>query len=167
VVKKLVAAGIDTAALHLGATDSARVHMAAERNGVIADVAPDDPLRNLLLLADEGATRRAVDRAGVVGASIGAVVGAAFGLTPAGHVVIASPSFVVLANAGLFLVIGAIVGSVLGAALGPQPSTHAGFRLIDGMQAGAYALVASVPRERHDELQRLLEATGASGITRV
>ena len=153
--------------LHLGASDESRALAAAQRLGIAADLQPDDPLGGLVAPGDGSAPRTAIDRAGTFGALLGAAAGAAIAFTPAGRLVSAPQTLLVAANAALYFVLGGIVGSVLGAALAPQPSTHSGFRLIDGMQEGAYALIAVAPRERHDELQRALEGAGATGITRL
>jgi hypothetical protein len=108
-----------------------------------------------------------VDRAGILGAALGALAGVALGLTPVGGLLAVPHEVRLLANIALYLVLGVIVGSVLGAAFAPQPSTHVGFRLIDGMQDGALALIVSAPRARLDELHKALERCGGAGITRV
>ncbi|MBV8164530.1 MAG: hypothetical protein JOZ91_09695 [Candidatus Eremiobacteraeota bacterium] len=160
-------AGIQKESLHVGALDPARAIAAAQRLGVAADITSDDPLAGLVAGGDERTSRLRMDRGGVIGGAIGALAGCALGLGPAGSIVASPQNMPVLANAALYFVIGAIIGSVLGAAFAPQPSTHAGFRLIDGMQEGAYALVAVVPADRHAELRRALDAAGAAGITSV
>jgi hypothetical protein len=166
-VARLVDAAIAKNALHVGALDQLRAQAAADRLGIIADVASDDPLGGLTGIGTQGAARAGMDRGGVIGGTIGAVAGCVLAATPAGNIVAAPAYLHVLADAALYFVVGAIIGSVLGAALAPQPSTHAGFRLIDGMQDGAYALIAIVPAERHRELRQALEAAGAAGITSV
>ncbi len=166
-VAALVGTGLPNQSLHVGAADENQATAAAQRLGIVADLLADDPLRGLIEPHTEAETRAAVDKAGVVGAALGAALGIAIGLSPAGRFVTAPPGVLVMANAGLYFVLGAITGSVLGAALAPQPSTHVGFRLIDGMQEGSYALIAVAPRDRHDSLQRALEAAGGSGITRI
>jgi hypothetical protein len=108
-----------------------------------------------------------MDRGGVIGGAIGAATGCVLAATPAGNIVAAPAHLQLIADAGLFFVLGVIIGSVLGAALAPQPSTHAGFRLIDGMQDGAYALIVIAPAQHHEDLRRALEAAGAAGITSV
>jgi hypothetical protein len=159
--------GFDADELHVGAADGLRAAAAASRNGIRADVEADDPLRDLLPPDREGAARGAVDRAGIIGAALGALAGVALGNTAAGGLLAVPHEARLLANIALYLVLGAIIGSVLGAAFAPQPSTHVGFRLIDGMQDGALALIVSAPRERLDELHKTLERCGGNGITRV
>ncbi len=159
--------GFDAYALHVGAADGLRAAAAASRNGIQADVDADDPLRDLLPPDQEGAARGAVDRAGILGAALGALAGVALSMSPVGGLLAVPHEARMLANIALYLVLGAIVGSVLGAAFAPQPSTHVGFRLIDGMQDGAFALIVSAPRARLDELHKALERCGGTGITRV
>jgi len=167
VAEAFTKAGIAKASLHVGALDPSRAKAAAERLGVAADIKSDDPLARVVGGGDERVARVGMDRGGLIGGAIGALAGCALGLGPAGSIVAAPQNLPVVANAALYFVMGAIVGSVLGAAFAPQPSTHAGFRLIDGMLEGGYALVAVVPVQRHAELRRALEAAGASGITSV
>ncbi len=164
---QLLSLGVAADALHVGAADAPRAQSLAQRNGIRADIAPDDPLRSLVDAATEDATRATIDRSGIRGALIGALVGLAIGFTSVGSSIAVTHAAIPFANVALFFVLGAIAGSVLGGALAPQPSTHLGFRLIDGMQEGACALVVVAPRERHDELQAVLEAAGGTGITRV
>jgi hypothetical protein len=164
---QLLGLGLTADTLHVGASDVARAQTAALRTGIRADVEPEDPLRGLVDVATEFGARAAVDRAGVAGAIIGALAGLGLSLTPMGSAIAVTHGALAIANIGFYFVLGAIVGSVLGAALTPQPSTHVGFRLIDGMNDGSYALVVVSPRERHDELQAVLEAAGGTGITRV
>jgi len=165
--EQLLGLGLTADTLHVGASDAGRAQTVALRTGIRADVEPEDPLRALVDVATEGTARAAVDRAGVAGAIIGAVAGLGLSFTKVGSAIPVMHGALVVANMGLYFVLGAIVGSVLGAALTPQPSTHVGFRLIDGMQEGNYALIVVAPRERHDELQAVLEAAGGTGITRV
>jgi hypothetical protein len=166
-VAHLLHNGIEADALHVGAADQLRAAAAASRNGIRADIEADDPLRDLLPPDREGAARGAVDRAGILGAALGALAGVALGNTAAGGLLAVAHEARLLANIALYLVLGAIVGSVMGAAFAPQPSTHVGFRLIDGMQDGALALIVSAPRARLDELHKALERCGGTGITRV
>jgi hypothetical protein len=166
-VAQLRADGIEADAFHVGAADGQRAQAAALRHGIRADIIADDPLRDLLPLDQERKARGAVDRAGLLGAALGALAGVALGLTPAGGFLAVPPEARLLASIALYLVLGAIIGSVLGAAFAPQPSTHVGFRLIDGMQEGALALVVTAPRARLDDVQKALERSGGAGITRV
>jgi hypothetical protein len=166
-VARLRGCGIENDALHVGAADGQRAQAAAERTGIRADVQADDPLRAMLPLDQEQTARGALDRAGLLGAALGALGGVALGLSPAGGMLAVPPEARLVANIALYLVLGAIVGSVLGAALAPQPSTHVGFRLIDGMQDGAFALIVTAPRARLDEVEKALEDAGGTGITRL
>jgi hypothetical protein len=164
---QLLALGVAADALHVGALDAQRAQAAAKRHGIHADVHPDDPLSDIGSLDRNGNARAAVDRSGMIGGLIGACCGIAISFTPAGALIPVPHAALPLANAGFYFAIGAIAGSVLGAALGPQTSTHAGFRLIDGMQEGAYALIVVAPHSRHDELQKVLETAGGTETTRV
>jgi len=166
-VVQVLALGVDAEALHIGASDARRAQAVAQRHGIHADVHPDDPLADLVALGRNGSARAAIDQSGMIGALIGACSGIAISFTSVGALIPVPHAALQLANAGFYFVLGAVVGSVLGAALGPQASTHAGFRLIDGMQEGAYALIVVAPQNRHDELQKVLEAAGGTGITRV
>jgi hypothetical protein len=164
---QLVALGVSPDNIHIGAVDAQRAQAAAMRHGLRADLDPDDPLADIVTLDRENKARDAVDRSGMFGALIGAGAGIAISFTPVGTLIPAPHEALALANVGFYFVLGAIFGSVLGAALGPQASTHAGFRLIDGMQEGAYAMIVVAPQSRHDELQKLIEAAGGTGTTRV
>lgn len=167
VVAKLIEADISKDRLHLGALDPARAQAAAQRLGIAAGVSSEDPLGSLTGPGGDASSREAMDRGGMLGGVIGAIVGCAIGLTPAAAIVAAPHDMALLANIALYFALGAIVGSVLGAALAPQPSTHTGFRLIDGMQEGGYALIVIAPSEQHAQLRRLFEGAGAAGITSV
>jgi len=164
---QLLALGVGADALHVGAVDLQRAQAAAQRHGIHADVHPDDPLADIVSLDRNESARDAIDRCGTIGGLVGACSGIALSFTAAGPLIPVPHAALLLANAGFYFVIGAVVGSVLGAALGPQASTHAGFRLIDAMQEGAYALIVVAPHSRHDELQKVLEAAGGTGTTRV
>ena len=164
---KLLDLGIEARDIHVGAADDERARQAAQRTGVRADIAADDPLEGLLGHEPGSDARAAMDRGGLIGAVAGALFGIVIGFTPAGAAVAMTRVPLLLANALLYFVLGAIIGSVLAAALAPQPSTHAGFRLIDGMQDGALALIVVAPRDRLDELERAMESAGGSGSTRV
>ena len=166
-VAQLLALGVGADALHVGAVDRQRAQAAAQRHGIHADVHPDDPLAGIVSLDRNGSARDAVDRCGMIGGLVGACSGIALSFTAVGPLIPVPHAALLLANAGFYFAIGAVVGSVLGAALGPQASTHAGFRLIDGMQEGAYALIVVAPHSRHEELQKVLELAGGTGTTRV
>jgi hypothetical protein len=163
----LLAIGVPADALHVGASDAQRAQAAAQRHDLRADVHPDDPLADIVTLDRSENARATVDRSGIIGALIGAGAGIGISFTSVGSLLPVPHAALQLANAGFYFVVGAIIGSVLGASLGPQASTHAGFRLIDGMQEGAYALIVVAPQSRHDEIQKVLEAAGGTGTTRV
>lgn len=164
---RLLGLGLTADALHLGAADTERAQATAGRIGIRADLLPEDPFQDVIAPGQNDDARAALDRAGMIGGLLGAGVGVAIAFTPAGSLLNVPPAALLFANAGLYFVLGAIVGSVLGAALAPQPSTHIGFRLIDGMQEGSYALIVIAPRHKLDEVQQVLEASEGTGITRI
>jgi hypothetical protein len=159
--------GIAPSDIHIGAIASGRADEIARRTGVQADVAPDDPLRDMQGFAGRATARRAVDRAGVWGAAIGALFGFFIGCEPYGHFIPVNNALQPFAEALFFFVIGLFVGSILGAGLAPQQSAHAAFRLIDGMQDGGIGLILLVPAAKAGELASVLETAGASGMTQL
>lgn len=166
-VDQLLRAGIAPHDLHVGAVPQERANHLAQRNGVVADLLPDDPFRGMGEYSGEATARRAVDRAGVWGAALGIVAGILLSFTPAGHEIPVPAYLQLLANALLFFVLGLFVGSVLGAALAPQQSAHAGFRLIDGMNEGSLALIVAAPSAKVEDVARVLEACGGLDLTRL
>jgi len=163
----LRAHGIKPGDVGVGAADNERAQSLAAQNSIATILDPSDPLHGFGGLADETATRRSVDRGGVIGAITGAVIGLALGFTSiADWMPVARPESV-LALVLFTFVLGVIVGSVLGAAFAPQSSSHAGFRLIDGMHEGGITLLVVVPEGvAPDAIAQSLRAAGGTGLTR-
>lgn len=159
--------GVVAQDIRVGARDPLRARSAGERCGIRADLSSDDPLADLGDSEQGDKTRPAIDKAGVLGAFIGALVGFGLGLTPARSLMPVPAYAATLALSLFFFVLGAIAGSVIGGAFAPQPSTHAGFRLIDGMEEGGLAVIVQTTRSQLDAVQTLLETAGATGITRL
>jgi len=149
----------------IGATDRERVARIAEAIGSAATLDPADPLAGIAGLASGAHAATGVNRGAVAGGIIGAVGGLLAGLSPLGAIVPVDASDRAVACALLFFAIGVAVGGVLGGAFGPRPSTHAGFRLIDAMEAGEIAAVAVVASDRLEALREALVNAGASEIT--
>ncbi|MDQ6781418.1 MAG: hypothetical protein M3Z37_09750 [Candidatus Eremiobacteraeota bacterium] len=154
-------------ALHVGASDAARVAPLADQLGLAADVDPEDPLRDMRGLGDESVTRRGVDRGGIIGAAVGALSGLALSFTGLAALLPVAANAQRIALIAVMFVVGAIAGSVWGAAFSPQSSSHAGFRLIDGMQDGGFALLALVESANADAAQKIAESNGGDAITRL
>lgn len=142
-IAALIAAGIEAPSLSLCAHDVARARALADRLGVSGDRSAEDPLAGAPGLEGPVEQRARADRGALVGASVGILAGIAFGLSPVGQVAHVEPEFSIVADALFFFVIGIIGGAVLGTAIGPRLSTHVGYRLIDGMQEGSIAIIAS------------------------
>jgi hypothetical protein len=157
--------GLPSGDIRVGAMTPARSLEVTRRTRVRADISPEDPLAGIEGYADQAGARRVIDRAGVWGAAAGTAAGYAIGRLPFGHFMPVSPNLVPFADTLFFFVVGLFVGSILGAALAPQQSSHAAFRLIDGMHEGALAVIVPVPPGRVDELVKVLEAAGATGIS--
>jgi hypothetical protein len=153
--------------IHVGAATPSRAQEIAQRTGVLADMSPEDPLHGMKGYAGQAAARRAVDNAGVWGAAVGATIGFIIGRTHFGHLVPVAAPLQPLADTLLFFVIGLFGGSILGGAFAPQQSSHAAFRLIDGMHDGSLALVVIAPKTRVEEATRLLQEAGGTGLTQL
>lgn len=153
--------------LHAGAADAARLAPLAEQLGLAADLDPEDPLRGLRGLGDESATRRGVDRGGIIGAVLGALSGFALSFTGVAALLPVAANAQRIALIAVMFIVGAIAGSVWGAAFSPQSSSHAGFRLIDGMQDGGFALLALVEPMNAEAAQKVVESHGGGAITRL
>ena len=165
--ERLIASGIEPKDIHVGAVSPERAAELSQRTGATADMAADDPFRGMGVYAGEAAARRAVDRAGAWGALIGAVVGAFIGRTSLAHAIPVSAALQPIAWILFCFVIGLFIGSILGAALAPQRSTHAGFRLIDGMSDGKVALVVLVKAPHVSHVVQLLQDAGATDLTQI
>jgi MFS family permease len=163
-ITALCASGIELSAIRIGAHDSERAQAIAAANGVGAGVAPDDPLAGAPGLANAVDQRRAVDRGGMIGALVGAVAGAAFGLFPLGHFIAVDPGWAPLADGLLLFVVGGVSGAVLGGAFGPRLSTHAGFRLIDGMEEGSIGIAVACLRSQTSQTRAVFETAGAADV---
>lgn len=163
----LLGAGIEAGDIHVGAASPERAEELSLRSGAASDIAPDDPLGGIHGYAGEAVARTAVDRAGVWGAALGTAVGALVGRTPLAHVLPVDPSLQMLASVLFCFVVGLFIGSIIGAALAPQRSTHAAFRLIDGMSDGGIALIVTTPAAQASEITRLLEQAGARDLTQL
>jgi len=158
------AAGIALQSIRIGAQDSARALAIATAHGVRGDVSPEDPLAGAPGLGTEADHRRRVDRGGMIGALAGALIGAVFGMLPPGRFVSPSPDQAPLVDALLFFAAGGISGVVLGGSFGEQLSTHAGFRLIDGMAEGRIAVSVSCASPQTADVRAIFDEQRASDI---
>jgi hypothetical protein len=143
IIAALAASGIDAPSLSLCAQDDARARTLAARLGVSGDRSAEDPLAGAPGLEGPVAQRARADRGALIGALVGIIVGVAVGLSSVGQLAHVVPELSIVADALFFFVVGIIGGAVLGTAIGPRLSTHVGYRLIDGMQEGSIAIIAS------------------------
>lgn len=168
VVGDLVAAlrgsPIEVRSIRLGARDRARVEAIAAVHGVASDLAPDDPLAGAPGLGTQADHRVRIDKGGVIGALAGAAIGVALGFSPLGRFVTMAPDQAPLIDGLLFFVAGGISGAVLGGAFGQQLSTHAGFRLVDGMDEGSIAVLVACAREGASGVRAIFDANRATDV---
>jgi len=155
---------IDVQTIRLGARDRARAEAIAAAHSVAADLAADDPLAGAPGLGTQADHRVRIDKGGVIGALAGAAIGAALGLFPLGRFVTMAPDQAPLIDGLLFFVAGGISGAVLGGAFGEQLSTHAGFRLIDGMDEGSIAVLVTCAREHSGAIRAIFDANRATDV---
>jgi hypothetical protein len=165
-IRALAEAGV-ASQWRVGATDGERAAKIALAVGARADLDPTDPLAGVAGLATGEDAASGVNIGAVVGGVAGALTGFAAGATPLGTIMPVDANLRGAACALLFFAIGVAAGGVLGGAFGRRPSTHAGFRLIDAMEAGDVALLAFVDVDRIEEARRALESAGASEIIAV
>jgi hypothetical protein len=85
-------------------------------------------------------------------------------MLPAGRFLSSLPDQAPLIDGLLFFVAGGISGAVLGGAFGLQRSTHAGFRLVDGMAEGSIALLVTCPRAQSAALRAVMDAHRATDV---
>jgi hypothetical protein len=163
-IAALRAADIELRAIHVGAADRARAQALAAAHQVQADIAPGDPLAGAPGLGDAAGHRARIDRGGMTGALVGAAVGAAFGMLPIGRFITTIPEQAPLIDGLLFFVAGGISGAVLGGAFGRQLSTHAGFRLIDGMDEGSIAVIVNCAHAQTKQIREIFESERATDV---
>ena len=163
-IAALCASGIEPRAIRVGAADQTRAQALANIHGVNSGLAFDDPLAGAPGMANAVDQRRAVDRGGMIGALVGAVAGAVLGLFPLGQFIVVDPGWTPLADALLLFVVGGISGAVLGGAFGPRLSTHAGFRLIDGMEEGSIAVAATTKQPQIVSVRAVFDTAGAADV---
>lgn len=150
--------------LRVGARDHERASKLAADFGATANLDPTDPLAGIPGLASGADAAAGVNAGAVTGGVVGAIAGFISGSTPLAAIMPVDPSARTAAATLFFFIVGVAVGGVLGGAFGRRPSTHAGFRLIDAMEAGDVALLASVEEEHLNDVRRTLESAGASDI---
>jgi hypothetical protein len=151
-------------AWRVGAIDKVRAAAIARAVAAAADVDPLDPLRGVVGVASGGDAASGVNLGALIGGAAGAAVGFLGGSTSLGALMPVEPSLRAIAATMLFFALGIAVGGVLGGAFGKRPSTHAGFRLIDAMEAGEIAVIGSVLTERSSEARKMLEDNAAADI---
>ena len=147
----------------IGAIDKDRAARIAQAAGALDDLDPTDPLRGVPGVASSADAGASVN----VGAAIGAVAGAIVGLASSsmlGALMPVDPTARPIAWSILCFAIGMAVGGVLGGAFGKRPSTHAGFRLIDAMEAGGVAAIGTMDAERVARVRGVLQDRGAAEI---
>jgi len=163
-IASLTEAGAAPHSIRVGAKDAERAQAIAAMHGARADIAIEDPLAGAPGLATALDQRSRVDRGGLIGAGIGAVAGSIVGAFPGTRFMAVDPAMTWIADGLLFFVVGAVAGSVLGGAFGPRLSTHAGFRLVDGMDEGALAVIVECTRDRTTMIRAVFDEAGAHDV---
>jgi hypothetical protein len=148
----------------IGASDRERATRIAQAAGIDRTLEPSDPLGGIPGLASGEAAAAGVNNGAVAGGTVGGIAGIAVGFSSAGALLPADGAMRVLAWALLLFAVGVAIGGVLGGAFGSRPSTHAGFRLIDAMEEGGLALVATIDGSQVDAVKQQLEAGGAADV---
>ena len=156
--------GVERGAIRVGTSDDTRAHAIGSSNGVRADLSKDDPLSGAPGLGNPADQRAAVDRGGMIGAVVGAALGVVLGYFPIGHFIAVQAGNASLVDALLLFVFGGICGAVLGGAFGPRLSTHAGFRLVDGMAEGRIAVTTTCAREKSTVTIAVFASAGATDV---
>lgn len=162
-MRKLSDDGI-VARWRVGAIDKDRAARVARAAGASDDLDPLDPLRGVPGVASGPDASDGVNRGAVIGGVVGALGGLAAGPTSIGALMPVDAPLRTLAASLLFFAVGVAAGGVLGGAFGKRPSTHAGFPLIDAMEAGNVAAVGSIETARIDDAKRVLGDGGAAEI---
>lgn len=162
-MQRLAASGA-VGAWRVGAADPARAQSIAQAAGAAADLDPADPLAGLGDLVSPASAGTGINMGAAIGGAVGVLGGLAAGETAIASIVPVETSLRPLAATLLFFAVGTAVGAVLGSAFGRRPSTHAGFRLIDGMEAGHVALVGTIEDANVDGAREALAAAGAEDL---
>lgn len=162
-MRKLSDDGI-VAGWRVGAVDKDRAARIARAVGATDDLDPLDPFFGIPGVASGADASEGVNRGAVLGGVVGALAGLAAGPTNVGALMPVDAPLRTLAASLLFFAVGVAAGGVLGGAFGKRPSTHAGFQLIDAMEAGDVAAVGSIESARIDEAKRVLGDGGAAEI---
>jgi len=162
-MRKLSDDGI-VAGWRVGAVDKDRAARIALAAGASDDLDPLDPFSGVPGVASGADASEGVNRGAVLGGVVGALAGVAAGPTSIGALMPVDPPLRTLAASLLFFAVGVAAGGVLGGAFGKRPSTHAGFQLIDAMEAGNVAAIGSIETARIDEAKRVLDDGGAAEI---
>jgi len=162
-MRKLSGDGM-VSAWRVGAVDKERAARIALAAGAENDLDPLDPFAGVPGVASGPDASDGVNRGAVIGGVAGALAGLAAGPTSIGALMPVDPPLRTLAASLLFFAVGVAAGGVLGGAFGKRPSTHAGFQLIDAMEAGSVAAVGSIEPARIDDVRRVLGEGGAAEI---
>jgi hypothetical protein len=150
--------------VRVGAADAQRAERIAAQLGARADLDAADPLAGIGELVTGDAASTGVNRGALFGGVVGALAGCGIGFSSLQSLAPVDPALRPIALTLLFFAIGIAVGAVLGGAFGPRPSAHAGFRLIDGMEDGAIAVVSTLDADLLDRARAALESAGANDI---
>jgi len=153
-----------TPAWRIGATDRDRAARVALAVGAAADLDPLDPFKGVAGVASGADAADGVNRGALYGGVAGAIAGLAAGQTEIGALMPVDAPLRSIAASLLFFAVGVAAGGVLGGAFGKRPSTHAGFRLIDAIEAGAVAADGPVDAARIDDARRVLGEAGAAEV---
>ncbi len=156
----------DVCGWRVGATDKSRAMRLCELSGTAGSepLDPLDPLHGVAGVASSAEATARVNRGALTGGAAGAVAGVLLGFTGVAAIVPAADNLRSTALTLLCFAVGVAAGGVLGGAIGTRASTHAGFRLVDAMEAGHAAAIGDIAADRIDAVRAQLEAHGASEI---
>ena len=168
-LQALLESGIAPTQLGTGAIGAHRedAQALAAQFGIRGDIDGEDPLAGAPGLASAADAAASVNIGALIGGAVGALAGGLLVLVPGMPIVTIEPQYRAFAGVLLFFILGAIAGATLGGAFAPQRSTHAAFRIVDEIEHGGVAVVASVDAASASRVEEALIACKGLHVMRV